>query len=147
MSVTGNSRAHTDADLAEGSVFGSVEIAASPERVFRALTSKDIVGWWIRPGVFDTTDWTGDVRVGGRWRAAGRGNGRPFVLEGEFLGIDVPRKLVLTWHSGGTRGKPTTVTFLLERIEGGTRLTLHLQNGFRGTRLVYEHLHWMGNEL
>jgi uncharacterized protein YndB with AHSA1/START domain len=129
MSGTGNSRAHTAADLAEGSIFGSVEIAAPPERVFRALASNEIDHWWIRPGVFDTTEWTGDVRKGGHWRAAGTGNGRPFVLEGEFLEIDLPRKLVLTWRSGGAPGKPTSVTFRLERIDGGTRLTLQ-QTGF-----------------
>jgi uncharacterized protein YndB with AHSA1/START domain len=124
MSITENGRAHAAADLGGKSIFGSVELVSSPERVFRALTSRDITKWWIRPGVFTTTDWTGDVRPGGRWRAVGTGNGRPFTLEGEFLDIDIPRKLVLTWHSGGAPGKPTTVTFLLERIDGGTRLTL-----------------------
>src|SRR6516165_12695586 len=100
MSTASNDRAHAVADLAGRSIFASVAIAASPERVFRALTSQEIIDWWIRPGVFNTTDWTGDVRLGGRWRAAGTGNGRPFTLEGEFLEIDAPRKLVLTWHSG-----------------------------------------------
>ena len=38
--------------------------------------------------------------------------------------IDAPKKLVFTWHSGGAPGRPTIVTFLLERIDGGTRLTL-----------------------
>ena len=124
MSIASNNRAHAAADLAGRSIFASVEIAASPERVFRALTSREIINWWIRPGVFNTTDWTGDVLLGGRWRAVGTGNGRPFTLEGEFLEIDAPRKLVLTWHSGGAPGKPTTVTFLLKRVDGGTRLTL-----------------------
>jgi hypothetical protein len=32
----------------------SVEVAASPERVFRALASNEITEWWVRPGVFDT---------------------------------------------------------------------------------------------
>jgi uncharacterized protein YndB with AHSA1/START domain len=119
-----DSRAHTAADLRARSISGSVEIAASAERVFRALTSKEIIHWWIRPGVFNTTDWAGDVQVGGRWRAVGTGNGRPFTLEGEFLEIDAPKKLVFTWASGGAPGRPTIVTFLLEQIDGGTRLTL-----------------------
>ena len=37
-------------------------------------------------------------------------NGQPFILEGEFLKIDPPRKLVHTWHGVGTPGAPTTVT-------------------------------------
>jgi len=67
-----------------------------PERVFRALASDEIVDWWVRPGVFRTTKWAGDVRVGGRWRASGEVNGQLFALEGEFLEIDPPRKLVHT---------------------------------------------------
>src|SRR5260370_40631293 len=112
------------ADLAEGQLLGSVEIAAAPERVFRALASKEITEWWVRPGVFDTREWTGDVRVGGRWRAAGMTRGQPYVQEGEFLEIESPRKLVHTWEGAGTPGAPSTVTYLLERINGRTRLTL-----------------------
>jgi uncharacterized protein YndB with AHSA1/START domain len=124
-----DSHARAVADLSERSVSGSVELAASPERVFQALASSQIAEWWVRPGVFTTTSWTGDAKVGGRWRVTGVGNGRPFVLEGEFLEIVPPRKLVYTWGAPGARGAPTTVTFLLEPIEGGTRLTLQ-HSGF-----------------
>ena len=64
MSGVENSRASAVADLAEGQILASVEIAASPERVFRALVSKEVCEWWVRPGVFNTREWTGDVRVG-----------------------------------------------------------------------------------
>jgi uncharacterized protein YndB with AHSA1/START domain len=124
MSSIKNSRARAVADVADGLILASVDIAAPPERVFRALASKEICDWWVRPGVFDTTEWTGDVRVGGRWSAAGKAYGRPYVLEGEFLEVDPPRKLVHTWHPAGAPGEPTTVTYLLEPVDGGTRLTL-----------------------
>jgi hypothetical protein len=68
MNSRDDGSARAVADFAEGSVVASVEIAASPERVFLALASKEIVDWWVRPGVFDTREWSGDVRVGGRWR-------------------------------------------------------------------------------
>jgi uncharacterized protein YndB with AHSA1/START domain len=123
MSIA-NSRARAVADLAEGLILATVEIAASPERVFQALASKEICDWWIRPGIFDTREWTGDVRVGGVWRATGIGNGRPYAIEGEFLEVDPPRKLVHTWHGVGAPGEPSTVTYLLERLDGGTRVTL-----------------------
>ena len=114
------------ADLAAGRILATVEIAVPPERVFKALTSKEVLGWWVRPGVFDTREWTGDVRVGGRWRASGIGRGQPYSLEGEFLEIDPPRKLVHTWHPVGSPGPPSTVTYVLEpAANGGTRLTLH----------------------
>lgn len=112
------------ADLLGGEVVASVDIAAAPERVFQALASREIVEWWVNPGVFDTRDWEGDVRVGGRWRASGLGRGQPYAIEGEFLEIDPPRKLVHTWHGVGAPSRPSVVTYLLEPIEGGTRLTL-----------------------
>jgi uncharacterized protein YndB with AHSA1/START domain len=123
MSIV-NSRARAVADLGEGFILATVEIAAPPERVFRALASKEVCEWWVRPGVFDTREWTGDVRVGGRWRASGIGGGRPYAIEGEFLEIDPPRKLVHTWLPVGAPFKPTTVSYLLEPIDGGTRITL-----------------------
>jgi uncharacterized protein YndB with AHSA1/START domain len=76
MSSSKNSSARAVADLAEGYLLASVEIAAPPERVFRALASKEILDWWVRPGVFDTREWTGGVRVRGHWRASGVGGGR-----------------------------------------------------------------------
>jgi uncharacterized protein YndB with AHSA1/START domain len=120
-------RARAVADLADGGILATVEIAAPPERVFRALASKEVLDWWGRPGVFNTTEWTGELRVGGRWRAAGIARGEPYVLEGEFLEVDPPRKLVHTWHRVGMLGQPTTVTYLLEAIAGGTRITLRHQ--------------------
>jgi hypothetical protein len=47
------------------------ELPAGPERVFRALTSHDVVIWWVRPNVFDTKSWQGEVRVGGHWKSEG----------------------------------------------------------------------------
>ncbi|SEB95704.1 Uncharacterized conserved protein YndB, AHSA1/START domain [Rhizobiales bacterium GAS191] len=123
MSVK-ESSARAVADLTEGQILASVEIAAAPERVFQALASEEIVNWWVRTGAFNTTEWQGDVRVGGSWRAAGLVNGHPYVLEGEFLEVDPPRKLVHTWHRAGAPGTPTTVTYVLERVDGGTRITL-----------------------
>ena len=76
-------------------------------------------------GVFDTREWIGDVRVGGQWRASGIARGHPYVLEGKFLEVDPPRKLVQTWHMAGAPGTPSTVTYLLQPITGGTRLTVH----------------------
>ncbi len=112
------------ADQAKGRILAHVEIAAAPERVFQALASNEVCDWWVRPGVFNTTEWSGEVRVGGRYRTKGIARGEPYTIEGEFLEIDPPRKLVMTWHRAGTPGEPTVVTYMLETIDGGTRLTL-----------------------
>ena len=117
-------RARAVADLVEGHILATVEVSASPERAYQALTTKEILTWWVRPGVFDTREWSGDVRAGGSWKASGVGNGRPYALEGEFLEVDPPRKFAHTWHAVGAPGEPTKVTCLLERLDGGTRITL-----------------------
>ena len=124
MNSNGTGRARAVADTAEGHLLASVEVKASPERVFRALASKEVTGWWVRAGVFDTREWAGDVHTGGRWRAAGIALGQPYALEGEFLEIDQPRKLVHTWRRAGMPNTSTTVTYHLEPLNGGTRITL-----------------------
>jgi uncharacterized protein YndB with AHSA1/START domain len=114
-------------DVTEGLILATVEIQATPERVFQALASKEICEWWVRPGVFDTREWDGDVRVGGHWKASGMARGRPYVLQGEFLEVDPPRKLVHTWQLVGAPSSMdgvTTVSYVLEATESGTKITL-----------------------
>ena len=123
MSVI-KTHARAVSDLVDGSVVASVEIAKTPDRVFQALASREVITWWVNPGVFDTREWTGDVRVGGSWSASGVARGAPYTLVGEFLEVDPPRKLVQTWQMKGTPGSPSTVTYMLETIPGGTRLTV-----------------------
>ena len=124
-----NSSARAVADLDAGHLLASVEVAASPEQVFSALASTAVLDWWVRPGVFDTREWSGEVRVGGRWRASGVGKRGPYVMDGEFLEVEPARQLVHTWNVAGAPGAPTTVTYLLERLDAGTRVTLR-HSGF-----------------
>jgi uncharacterized protein YndB with AHSA1/START domain len=124
MSSTTNGKARAVADTVQGRLVASVELAAPPEQVFRALASKEVIAWWVRAGVFDTREWAGELCVGGRWRASGVARGQHYAIEGEFLKIDPPRQLVHTWHLVGTPNASTTVTYDLEPLDRGTRLTL-----------------------
>jgi uncharacterized protein YndB with AHSA1/START domain/uncharacterized protein YciI len=128
------SRARAIADVSSGTILASVEIAAPPERVFRALSSpEELVRWWGSDEVYRTTQWDADFRVHGRWRAEGRSaDGSTFFVEGEFLEIDPPRKLVQTWKPAWDEGHTTTISYLLEPIENGTRVVVR-HEGF-GTR-------------
>lgn len=112
------------ADVANGIVLASVEIAAAPERVFRALTSDDITRWWGSDETYRTLKWTGDVRVGGAWVAEGVGRDGPFSVSGEFVEVDPPSTIVQTWRAPWDGNQTTTLTYRLEAIAGGTRLTL-----------------------
>jgi uncharacterized protein YndB with AHSA1/START domain len=112
------------ADFARGEVSASALLSATPERVFRALTSAEICDWWVRLGVFDTREWRGDLRVGGRWEAAGTAGGQPYQLEGEFLEIETPVRLIHTWKAVGAPGTATIVTYRLDTEGDGVRLTV-----------------------
>ena len=132
------------ADVTQGTILASVDIAVPPERVFAALTqSEEIVRWWGNPAVYTTTSWKTDFRVGGRWRADGVGaDGVPFSVEGSFLEIDPPRKLVQTWEPQWDSGAKTTLTYLLSPTETGTRLVVR-HEGF-GDRTESCQLHGDG---
>ena len=114
-------------DLKAGSILASVDIAGSAERVFRALTDpKELIAWWGSPETYRAYKWEADFRVGGRWRCEGKSaDGKPYSVLGEFLEISPPRRLVQTWtYDWEDNQPPTKLTYLLEDIPGGTRLTV-----------------------
>jgi len=104
----------------------SVDIAASLQRTFKALTDPaELIKWWRAPDGCRVARWKVDLRVGGRWEVRGEGNdGRPFLVEGEFLVIEAPTRLVLEWHSSWEPGVETIVSYRLEPVPTGTRVTL-----------------------
>ena len=68
--------------------------------------------------------------MGGRWRARGLStDGKPFSVEGEFLEVDPPRKLVQTWKPDWDGGHVTTVSYQLDPVPGSTRVTVR-HSGF-----------------
>jgi uncharacterized protein YndB with AHSA1/START domain len=131
MSTNVKHGARAIADLDQGRILASVEIAAPVERVFLALTTAaDMTAWWGSAEQYRTTGWAADVRPGGLWRAEGIGvDGSAFSVEGEFLEVDPPRKLVQTWKAPWDGGHATTRTYRLQPIDGATKLTLR-HDGF-----------------
>jgi uncharacterized protein YndB with AHSA1/START domain len=121
------SSARSLADVAAGVVLASVEIAAPADRVFRAITDpRELKHWWGSPDTYRADSWEADLRVGGRWRVEGKSvAGKPYAVFGEFLEITPPRKLVQTWsHDWDREHPPTKLTYRLDDIPGGTRLTV-----------------------
>jgi uncharacterized protein YndB with AHSA1/START domain len=121
------------ADVEQGTIIATVLIEAPIERVFAALTvPEEVMRWWGSDDTYRTTEWEADVRVGGRWRAAGHSkDGQRFWLEGEYLELDPPRKLVQSWKPGWDGGNVTTVTYRLETVADATRVTVR-HEGFVG---------------
>jgi uncharacterized protein YndB with AHSA1/START domain len=123
------SAAKAVADVTRGMLLAMIDIAASPERVFRAVTSDELVRWWGSADTYRTTSWTGDVRVGGAWRADYMpGDGKPFSTQGEFVELEPSRLLVQTWRYVGVdwdpSGSVTTIAWRFEPTVAGTRVVV-----------------------
>ena len=101
-------------------------IAAPPERIFEALIEpQQVVQWWGQAGIYQCTEFTSDLRVGGKWRSAGLGGqSGHFTVSGEYLEIDSPRALTYSWVASWTGDVKTTVRWELEPVEQGTRVRL-----------------------
>jgi uncharacterized protein YndB with AHSA1/START domain len=123
------------ADGGGGTIIATAEVAAPPERVFRALPTNEVERWWGHPDFYRQTEWTADLRVCGQWSVTGVfADGNINHGSGEFAEIDVPRKLVMRRRFEkhplqGTR--ETTITDRLDPIATGTRETVR-DEGFVG---------------
>jgi uncharacterized protein YndB with AHSA1/START domain len=107
-----------------------VYIRATPEAVWDAITKPE---WTERYGYQGVADY--DLRVGGRANARAGAAMREFpgvpdvIIDGEFLEVDPPRRLVQTWRmlmDPGLRDEGfTRLTHEIEPLAGGvTKLTV-----------------------
>jgi uncharacterized protein YndB with AHSA1/START domain len=106
----------------------SREIAASPARVWRALTDPDQVRAYMH-GTNLATDWA----VGGPITWTGEWKGKSYVDKGTVLEVDPDRHLSYTHWSpmGGSDDRPEnyhTVSFDLVAAGPATKLTLTQDN-------------------
>lgn len=127
------------ADVDKGIVLARVEIEASPERVFEALTTEELTQWWGSPDMYQTTKFSIDLRVGGAWRSDGVGNdGTTFHVGGEVLEVEAPHRLTYTWQPSWEANEPSTVSYKLEAVGGVTRVTVR-HFGFTNPRSCADH--------
>jgi uncharacterized protein YndB with AHSA1/START domain len=123
------------ADGGAGTIIAVAEVGAPPERVFRALTTAEVERWWGHPDFYRSTDWKADLRVCGQWSVVVRFmDGSTSVGSGEFAELDPPRKIVMTrkFEKHPLQGtRETTITYRLEPIGDGTRVTVR-DEGFVG---------------
>jgi uncharacterized protein YndB with AHSA1/START domain len=99
----------------QDAVIAEVFIAAPPARVFQAISDPtQLPRWWGQDGLYRVTKSTMDLRPGGKWRSEGKGaDGTEFYVEGEYLEVEPPRRLVHTWF-GSFHPKKTVVQWDLE---------------------------------
>lgn len=110
------------ATVKDGVVHASVEVAAKPDAVFRAISSPEVAEWWGSPELYRVEKWTGDLRPGGKWQADTRaaGGGPEMIVRGEFIMIDPPRVLEHTWEPSWDNWAKTVVRYELTPTKTGT---------------------------
>jgi uncharacterized protein YndB with AHSA1/START domain/uncharacterized protein YciI len=139
------------ADVNDGVVLARIEIAAPPERVWKAISTDELAKWWGSDEMYRTTKHTVDLRAGGAYLSEGKGaDGHAFHVSGTILEVEPPKRLVQTWEPSWESGPPSTVTWMLEPIETGTRLTVR-HSGFTNPAACADHakgwervLAWLG---
>lgn len=123
------------ADVTTGTVKAVVEIDASPEEVFRALTDpNELAAWWGADDAYRTFDWRIDLRAGGEWSCQARNaGGRLSSVRGRYVTVDPPRLLEYTWQPSWEEFAETRIRHELTPVDGHTRLTVtHSGFGERG---------------
>jgi uncharacterized protein YndB with AHSA1/START domain len=98
-----------------------VEIATTPERLWKALTDPDETRkYWY--GALSVSDWN----VGSRW--VSQSEDGEVYLDGEILEIDPPRRLVHTLHvvheAAAAAEAPSRIEFEITQIGNRCRLTV-----------------------
>lgn len=116
-------------------------VEASPERVYRALTTpEELVRWWGVPGAYRTTDAHLDLEVGGRYRLRGTSDALgAFEVTGEYRVLEPPHRLVFTWIPDWDEdASDSVVSFELEPAPEGTRVVMR-HTAFATVRSRDEH--------
>jgi len=124
------------ADGGGGTIICVADIDATPEQIFRALTTDEVEKWWQHPDYYRQKEWKADLRVCGQWSVAVKfANGIPDNhATGEFAELDAPHRIVMTRKFEAhplQEQRETTVTYRLDPTSAGTRLTMR-EEGYIG---------------
>lgn len=101
--------------------------SASPQRVFDAfIKPEQAVRWWGPEGTHISRLELNTVESGTWFTIMENGEGQEFHVSGQYLVIDPPKRLVMTWAwtEDGVRGHETEVDLTFTETAGGCRLTL-----------------------
>jgi uncharacterized protein YndB with AHSA1/START domain len=114
-------------------------IRAAPAKVYAAFVEPDeIIHWW-GPDAGPTLSAETDVRVGGRFRVVFRTmDGDVHESLGEYLELDPPRRIVMSWWWSRTPDLRSRVTITIEPMAAGSELTV-VHEGFIDTEPPYTH--------
>jgi uncharacterized protein YndB with AHSA1/START domain len=123
-----------------------ITIAASAERIFRALTDpSELLRWWAAPGKFHAIEVETDPQPGGTWRMCVQGGCDPnvplTVVSGRYLEVAPPHRLAYTWLRETESDPETTVRWDLEEHNGSTTVRV-THSGFPSERMRMRNNGW-----
>jgi len=100
----------------QNTIFAEIFIAAPLERIFEAITDPaQMPLWWGQQGMYRITESKADLRPGGLWSSVGVSvDGTSSRVEGKYLEVEPPRRLVYTWVASWTGPLTTVVHWDLE---------------------------------
>lgn len=132
-------RAVTDGET----ILATIDIRATPERVFRALTTNETEEWWGAPETYRITRWQSALHIGGAWSlVVVTPDGAAFPAGGRYLEVDAPHRVVMTRHYDFDYPElgrsDTTVTYRIDPLTHGSRVTVR-HDGFAGLRVAADH--------
>jgi len=101
-------------------------MAAPPARLFALWTQPESIRKWFGGSEVEVATVVLDLRPGGAYSIAVRGEDGDSVIFGRFLTVDPPARLVYTWTLEGEMGatSETTVTVEFRKLGKGTELLL-----------------------
>jgi len=101
-------------------------VRATPERVYQAWTTPDLLAQWFAPSpTFAVVVHQVDLRVGGSYRIEMKPpQGPSHTAVGQYQELDPPRRLVFTWRWEEQPPRHTLVTVDLQAHAEGTEVIL-----------------------
>lgn len=117
-----------DLGLFESSIEHEAVYPHPRERVWHALTESDVLAAWLMDNNLE------DIAVGQTFEF--HDDPVPLLWDGtvecEILAVEPPKRLKISWNGGGMNPE-TTVTWRLETVEDGTKLSVS-HEGLEGLR-------------
>ncbi|HEY1091299.1 MAG TPA: SRPBCC domain-containing protein [Burkholderiaceae bacterium] len=104
-----------------GQVSFSRNYPVAPEKVWRAWTDPQALSRWFAGGQVTAAEI--DLREGGRYRIAFKGEGEAHEVSGEYQEVQPHSRLVFTWAFQSTPERASRISITLKALaEGGTEM-------------------------
>lgn len=110
-------------------------IPASPDAVYAAWTTPDIMRCWLAPGPNEVLSVDADVRVGGAFRIRSQApDGVIHTIDGQYQDLQPGRRIVMTWAYSGPVAlicnMETLIEVDFEQISAGNTAMTFIQSQF-----------------